>query len=326
MMLQEISIEITRKCPSHCVHCSSLSDDKSFEMMEYGKFVSIVRSAADLGVKTICLSGGEPFMHPDIISMIRATNSLGLKPYVYTSGVISNAQNVFKSLDFDLLKPIAGLVTKLIFNIEAAESDTYNKIMGTEGCFEKMKQSVRNANSLHIVTEAHFVPMKLNIRDIESTIELCAELGISKLSFLRLVLHGRALENKHLIALSEEELLSVKTQLQRINERPDIEIRIGVPLLSDLSSHKCEAACGKLNIRYDGRVYPCEVFKNDMAPTLVSLKPESIYDHSLHDIYYNSDYLRAVRDLSKDFTCNNYETCIGQYLINKNQEAILCEQ
>jgi len=119
--------------------------------------------------------------------------------------------------------------------------------------------------------------------------------------------------------LPDNNLEKFKIELEKLKEQSEVDIRIGVPLSVDKSCHKCEAATGKLNIKYDGNVFPCEVFKNDrISHCLNEAHPESIYDKSLQEIYHNSAYLGIVRDLSKDFLCNDdCETCVGQYLINK---------
>jgi MoaA/NifB/PqqE/SkfB family radical SAM enzyme len=318
VLLKEISIEIIRKCSCNCLHCSSLSDENCTEILGYDRFVAIVQDAARLGAKTICLSGGEPFLHSKISEMIGYVASLGLQTYVYTSGIVLDEKNQKTSISKYTLKSISSKVTKLIFNIEAASSMTYNRIMGTTACFEKMKQSIIDAHSFTITTEAHFVPMKLNISEVGAVIDLCRELAISKLSFLRLVLHGRAQENEALIALPDDDLVKFKIVLQQIKKQSDMDIRIGVPLSTDNSCHKCEAANGKLNIKYDGNVFPCEVFKNNkIAFHLNGIMPESIYGRSLSDIYNEAPYLKLVRSLSQEFACKGQcETCIGQYLIS----------
>ena len=107
--------------------------------------------------------------------------------------------------------------------------------MGTTGCLEKMKQSISDAHNLSITTEAHFVPMKLNISEAKDVVALCKELNISKLSFLRLVLHGRAQLNESRIALSNEELAQFKTVLDELKKQSEVDIRIGVPLSTDTS-------------------------------------------------------------------------------------------
>jgi len=317
-MLNEVSIEIIRKCPNNCVYCSSLSDKDCTEIINYKDFVSIINDARELGTKTICLSGGEPFLHPNIIEMISYLHKIGLNTNIYTSGIIFDGDMNYTSLSKELLNSITGKVSKLIFNIESSNTDTYDKIMGTLGCFSLMQQSVKIANSLGIVTEAHFVPMQLNINEIESMVGFCKELGLSKISFLRLVIHGRAKTNEKEIAFSIEELVQVKNKLESLQKQSDIDIRIGVPLSSNDSCHKCEAAKGKLNIKYDGYVFPCEVFKNAGNPFSPNgLQPDNVYNTSLLKIYIDSSYLKYVREASEQYVYDkNGETCIGQYIIN----------
>jgi len=215
------------------------------------------------------------------------------------------------------LEYIASKVTKVIFNVEASDAITYNLIMGIDG-FSVMKQSIISTVELGIIAEAHFVPMKLNISQIKSTITMCEQLGISKISFLRLVPHGRAIANYEKIALTLSEVEQLKKELADLHNNRAISIRIGVPLIAGNRKSECEAANGKLNIKYDGSVYPCEIFKNDKIRLLnTQMTPDSIFDKNLDLIFDQSDFLIHVRkQISKykgEKTCEN---CIGQDYIN----------
>jgi len=299
-----------------------LSDENCKEIFDYDRFAAVVQDAAELGAMTVCLSGGEPFLHSQLSNMVGFVESLGLQTYVYTSGIVFDENSQRTSISKRVLKEISSKVTKLIFNIEAATSKKYDEIMGTTACFEKMKQSIIDAHSFAITTEAHFVPMKLNLDEVGAVVDLCRELKVSRLSFLRLVLHGRARENETRIALMDDDLEEIKTMLESLKEQSEVDIRIGVPLSTGNSCHKCEAANGKINIKYDGKVFPCEVFKNDrITSNLQGALPESIHDRSLRDIYQKSPYLTLIRSLSQEFVrSSHYETCIGQYLIKKEGE------
>ena len=322
-MLKEMSIEILRKCPNNCVHCSSKSSITCSEIIPYDLFCNVIHNAIELGLKTVCFSGGEPILHPDFIKMIEYVNSLNLDSYIYTSGIYVNESNNPNSIPLSILNGIKNKVTKLIFNIEAASENTYDLVMGTKGNFKYLKQSIKDANEIGILTEAHFVPMKLNIGEIQDTVNLCNELGISKISFLRLVLHGRALPNQSLIALNQEETQQLKVKLQELSMTSTLKIRVGVPLSGDNNKHNCEAAKGKINIRYDGNVYPCEVFKNNKVKFIDGFAPDNIFDTGIKYIYTNSNYLCTVRDYINNFagvkTCEN---CIGQYYIKSVDEEV----
>lgn len=320
-MLKEISVEITRRCPNCCVHCSSLSHSRCSESMPYETFQAVVLDAAALGASTICLSGGEPFLHSRIVDMVRFVHEQRMSCYVYTSGITMDSDGRPVALSTDQLEQLSDVVEKLIFNIEAGTEEVYNRIMGTSGCFDLLKQSVLRATGAGICAEAHFVPMALNMIEIPAVIRLCGDLGISRLSFLRLVMHGRAEQNRALLALTSAQQSELRKYLRRLQSDSALPIRVGVPLSTEDGCVRCEAATGKLNLRYDGKVFPCEVFKNHcLQKNLGKLEPDSVYQSSLKEIYYHSPYLAKVRELSEQFS-DRCETCVGQYLIEAEERT-----
>ena len=329
VLLKEISIEVIRKCPNNCLHCSSCSSRECSEMMPLEVFKEVVVDAASLGAETICLSGGEPFLHKDFVELIKWVYYHGLNCYVYTSGIVLDSSGKLSSFSLETVQEISKYVNKLIFNIEAACEETYDKIMGTNNSFLLMQESINRAVQASITVEAHFVPMKLNYNEIEPVVELCERLHVSRLSFLRLVLHGRAKVNKPRIQLTTAEEAIVKSKLRDLQKQSRIAIRIGVPLLSDKNPcAKCEAANGKLNIKYDGKVYPCEVFKNfSQLQELLCCQPCNIYDERLTDIYEKSPYLQHIRDISRCYLLKGAEDlCVGQYLLNKSEKEDLVNE
>lgn len=321
-MLKEISIEIIRKCPNNCKHCSSMSNRHCSEMIDFDKFKEVIDGALTLGLETICFSGGEPFLHPNIAEMVKYVFSKGLKSYIYTSGISFDADENYISLTDKILADISGYVTKLIFNIEAGKEETYDLIMGTQECLPLMKCSALKAVDQNILTEAHFVPMRLNVGQIEDTLTLCSQIGIKKISFLRLVSHGRAALNVDDILLTNDQTEKLKEVLLQVKNEAAIDIRIGVPLTDGENETKCEAANGKLNIKYDGGVFPCEVFKNNSIQFQDGIEIPNIFKEDIVSIYNKSRYLIAVRNYIKCFSCNaNCENCVGQYLIETQEEV-----
>lgn len=118
-MLKEISIEIIRKCPNNCLHCSSFSNKNCSEIIPYELFKKVVSGAKNLGLKTVCFSGGEPFLHPDIIEMIEYVYDIGLDSYVYSSGIYMDKDDIRGPIPQQIFDRISNKVTKIIYNIEA---------------------------------------------------------------------------------------------------------------------------------------------------------------------------------------------------------------
>lgn len=313
-MLSEISIEILQRCPNRCIYCSSHSNPQATHLIPFEIIKNIIDDAKSLGCKTVCLSGGEPFLHPQILDIISYIAKLQLICYVYTSGIYMKDE-VYSSLPNEYIEAIRGMVDKVIFNVEADSSALYDQIMGTDvGGFDMMKKSINDCVSSGLVVETHVVPMQVNFKHLKSIFEMCYQLGVSKVSILRLVLQGRALENLSLVKLTGEDNREVTKLIKSLNEEYKGKVRIGLPYSDSNCRIYCKAASDKINVRYDGNVYPCEVFKDDLLNAKLGCEPDNVWKDSFYDIYKNSPYLNVVRKSIDAFKKEDGdETCYGQF-------------
>ena len=78
--------------------------------------------------------------------------------------------------------------------------------MGTKGNMANVLHSIINAKSVGLYTEIHFIPMRVNYKDIEDILELCEIGEIDKVSILKFVPQGRGKENQSDLQLSIDEL------------------------------------------------------------------------------------------------------------------------
>lgn len=315
-MLSEISIEILQRCPNRCIYCSSHSNPQATHIIPFEIIKNVIDDAKSLGCKTVCLSGGEPFLHPHILNIISYIAKLQLTCYVYTSGIYMKDE-VYSSLPNEYIEAIRGMVDKVIFNVEADSSTLYDKIMGTDvGGFDMMKKSINDCVSSGLVVETHVVPMQVNFKHLKSIFEMCYQLGVSKVSILRLVLQGRALENLSLVKLTGEDSWEVAKLIKALKEAYKGKVRIGLPYSDSNCRIYCKAASDKINVRYDGNVYPCEVFKDDLLNAKLGCEPDNVWKDSFYDIYKSSPYLNVVRKSIDAFKKEDgNETCYGQFKI-----------
>lgn len=317
-MLSEISIEILQRCPNRCIYCSSHSNPQATHLIPFKIIKNIIDDAKCLGCKTVCLSGGEPFLHPQILDIISYIAKKRLTCYVYTSGIYMK-DDVYSSLPNEYIEAIRGMVDKVIFNVEADSAALYDQIMGTDvGGFGMMKKSISDCLSSGLVVETHVVPMQVNFKHLKSIFEMCYQLGVSKVSILRLVMQGRALENLSLVKLSDENNREVTKLIKTLNEAYKGKVRIGLPYSDSNCRIYCKAASDKINVRYDGNVYPCEVFKDNLLNAKLGCEPDTVWKDSFYDIYKNSPYLNVVRRRIEAFKKEGGdETCYGQFKMEK---------
>lgn len=317
--MKQISIEIIHKCPNKCIHCSSLSGISCTLMLETEKVKQLIDSAVSLNTKIVSISGGEPFLHPGLLSIVQYAKQRGIDVYIYTSGISLNDKEQAESIDSKLVKELykAG-VDKIIFDLPAIDEEIYNKFMGTSGYQKFVFESIRKVQSEGIFSEIHFVPTKLNVEEIPKVMEFAEKEDIDMVSFLGLVPHGRAEENIAQLVLDSEENARIKKLLKEISGK---RMRVGIPLQLDECQAHCYAGRNKLCVRYDGKVFGCEAFK---YVELIdgegnSVKPDSIYQKSLEDIYYHSEYLKLEQKFVVDqmMNCKYTEKCPVQRMMRK---------
>ena len=318
MTLHEITIEVTQRCPNRCIYCSSLSDVTKTQCLDYDIICRVVDDAKSLGAKSVSLSGGEPLLHPDIVKIAEYIHAQDINCLLYTSGIVLSEDEQPMSVPSEVFEKIKGKISKIIVNIEAADDITYDHIMGTSfGGFSLMQDSVKKAINVGIAVEAHVVPMKLNLQQLPQIMALCNELGICRVSFLRLVVQGRAYEHKSDILLSEDDVVFAKYLIATQAPQYRGSIRFGIPFGDCSHRINCLTGTSKLDIRYDGKVFPCEAYK-DMPDGINT--PDNIHERSLSDIYENSSFLNEIRKQLDEFqqisTC---ERCMNQYYREQNE-------
>lgn len=321
-MIRDISFEITQRCLNNCVHCSSCSNSLSKQHIDYETICKTVHDMPQIGVNRVCLSGGEPFLHKDLKNIVTYVKQLGMEVNIYSSGITEADEHITYITTNEFIDLKKRGLSKIMFNLQSYESSRYDEIMGTMGRFDIVKKSIKNAIEAGIYTEIHFVPMKINIGDIDGIVELARNMNVNKVSFLKLVPHGRADKNKHLIQLSEEETIKLRNKLNEIKSET---IRIGIPLSLDLDSDFCHAASSKLYIKFDGTVYGCEAFKyiQQLDGESNVIQPNNIFESSLLEIYNNSKYLKATQEFVKKYSCLNSkcESCpVQKYLEAKGEK------
>lgn len=256
--ISDVSFEIISKCPNNCIHCSSCSSMFRSDIFSLDEIKRIIDELISFNVSRISLSGGEPFLHPDLMSIVEYVSSKKIVCDIYSAGIIIDNSGVH-SISRNLLKTLKhkGL-HRIMFNLQSINELIYNDIMGTIGQQRYVFESINNALKENIEIELHVVPMKLNLNEIDTILNYACEHKIKQVSFLRLVKHGRAYSND--IELDEKTQLQLSKNLKELTKKYN-NIRIGIPLTQEHLNCACHAIKNKLYIKYDGCMYGCEAFK-----------------------------------------------------------------
>lgn len=87
-MVKDLCFEIIEKCPNNCQFCSSNSCIDKKQIISFEKFKRVIDYFMETGgIQELSLSGGEPFLHPDLFKMIRYAKEQNIRVVVFTSGI-----------------------------------------------------------------------------------------------------------------------------------------------------------------------------------------------------------------------------------------------
>lgn len=326
--MKQLSIEILQKCVNHCLYCSSCSCLDSVCCIPFNDICHVIDDMPSIGMDTLCLSGGEPFLHKDLLLIVKYAKERGISVVIYTCGVLENEHCFISSIPDAMLQELKDLgVDKIIFSLSAIDDGVYDRITDTHGHLPYVLQSIKNCLSCGIFTELHVVPLKLNLDQLDKILDFALDHKINRVSFLGFVPHGRGKLYSDQLSLSDEHYAGLIDRLAMLSKSYSSDfLRVGIPLQKhDSGCSGCHAYTEKLCIRYDGAVFGCETFKHLSLydPMGQLIEPDSIYKRPLREIYADSEHLKAEQTFIRGWMCMEHmtETCPVQRMFRREVSA-----
>ncbi|WP_027358607.1 radical SAM protein [Desulforegula conservatrix] len=306
--IDEATIEITQNCPNKCLHCSSKAVRKSKNTFSKELIFGLLRECSDMNCQKVCISGGEPLWHDDFSAIMAEANKYEFATNIYTCGIDKKGGFIGWSNLASKTK------NKIIFSIYSIDKNIHEEITGNPGSLQMTLTSLQAALSQDFEVEVHIVPMKTNFSSLKETIHDLDSMGVKKVSLLRLVPQGYAKQNHDKIWIDSNQAKELEKELIKLADTKfnKTDLRFGIPFSGTINQPKiCNAADSKLVVRYDGKVLPCEAFKDeDLSDNYVL---GDVLNSSLSKIYGEKKLcieLSKFRSLIHSNKCS--ETCPAQ--------------
>ena len=139
-----LRISLTDRCNLRCIYCMPEEGVKSLshaEILTYDEILRICRCAADLGIRKIKLTGGEPLVHTDSAELVLKLTEIGCDVNIETNGAVDivdflgkvpKSDNLFFTIDYKL--PSSGMTDKMIWNnfINLRPCDVIKFVIGSD--------------------------------------------------------------------------------------------------------------------------------------------------------------------------------------------------
>ena len=194
--LTYLFFELTDACNLSCLHCGSHAGPRNrtyLPITDVKMVLDQVALAYSPGTIMICLTGGEPLLHPNLFEIIAYARQLGFSCGITTNGMLIDDQAA-EAL-------VRSGVNTVTFSLDGL-SDTHDRFRNQAGSFEKTLQGIRNlqqAAGKTIPTQITTVIHKQNIHQLEELYAVVSGLGVDSWRVINMEPIGRALENRELL-------------------------------------------------------------------------------------------------------------------------------
>mgnify|MGYP004572956203 FL=1 len=258
--IEYLRMSVTDGCNLRCRYCmppDGMAECPCRTAMSADEFVEIARAAAELGMKKLRITGGEPLVRGDIIPLVRAL------------GAVQGIEDMSMTTNATLLAPCAeelykAGIRRINISLDTLMPEKYAEIT-RGGRLSDALEGIRAAMA------AGMSPVKLNTVLIggfnDDEIAALAEMTVRypvQLRFIELMPIGNTGDFPAQAYLPDSTVLerlpqlvpvpSEKHTVARLYRLPGAKGEVG--LISPLSNHFC-AECNRLRLTADGCLKPC---------------------------------------------------------------------
>lgn len=254
-----LRLSVTELCNLRCLYCmpeEGVPKKEHTAMLTQEETVMAVKAAASLGIRKVRVTGGEPLVKPNIVSICQGISELeGIEELCLTTNGI-----LLPELGKDLKE--AG-VRRLNISLDTLDAGKYRTITRV-GSLENALKGIEHALGLG------FDKIKLNAVLIggfnEDEIPALAELTVKYPVDMRFIEMMPMMDSR---IFSPEAFIPYTVVLDKLPQLEPVEADGGVAklyhlpgaqgnigLISPISAHFC-AACNRLRLTADGKIRPC---------------------------------------------------------------------
>ncbi len=211
----------TNMCNLRCLHCYQKADRPLPSELSLKEKLWIVEEFDEAGIAAIALSGGEPTIHPDYLTIVKAAAKRGI--YVAT------ATNGWRFADLDELKKAVDAGLRYIeVSIDSAYMNRHDRFRGVEGSWNKAVKALENAVKIGLSHAMAVTITKYNIDEVDDILDLAESIGVKRVVFFNFIPVGRG-EDIVDIDLDPVEREQFMRHIYREMKRRKIEIYTTAP-------------------------------------------------------------------------------------------------
>lgn len=291
-LISSLQFELSSRCNERCIHCYIPNDkkNKGFDMPTK-KVKNIIDEFAEMGGIHVTLSGGEAFMHKDIIEIARYCREKDMK-----ISILSNLI-ALKDEQIEALKPLnISLIQVSLYSMDPAIHDFITTVKGS---FERTKTSIEKLVQADIPIQISCPIMKANRCGYDKVLDYARSLKVKAqtdyIMMARADLDTDNLANRLSLEETEELLRDIIEHDIAYRERTLQQLPISDEIKFDKDKFMKQGVCGvgydNCCITANGDVYPCAGWQDYVLG--------NVYKQTLKEIWEQNERVKALRKITQ---------------------------
>ena len=318
-LISSLQFELSSRCNERCIHCYIPNDkkNKGFDMPT-AKVKSILDEFATMGGIHVTLSGGEAFLHKDLIEIARYCREKDLK-----ISILSNLISL-KDEQIQALKEVN--LSLIQVSLYSMDPDVHDFITTVKGSFERTKTAIEKLVAADIPVQISCPIMKANRHGYDKVLNYAKSLKIKAqtdyIMMARSDLDTDNLANRLSLEETEELLRDIIVHDTQYREETLEQLPITDEIKFDLERFKRQPLCGvgydNCCITANGDVYPCAGWQDFVLG--------NVYKQSLQEIWENSERVKQLRRITQAsfpqcLECDARDYCARCLVRNYNESG-----
>ena len=290
-LISSLQFELSSRCNERCIHCYIPNGKKNTGFdMPLAKVKGILDEFAEMGGIHVTLSGGEAFLHKDLLEICKYCREKDLK-----ISILSNLISL-KDEQIPVLKEVnLSLIQTSLYSMNP---EIHDKITTVKGSFEKTKAAIEKLVAADIPVQISCPLMKANKDGYADVLKYAQKLKIkAQTDYIMMAqanLDTSNLANRLSLEETEKVLRDIfeydlEYQAITLNLKPKDEER-----KFDKERFLKEPVCGvgydNCCITANGDVYPCAGWQEYVLG--------NVYKQSLKEIWENSERVKYLRKIT----------------------------
>lgn len=313
-----LTISVTSDCNLNCRICGGWDFTKHKVRQGNSLPLEIIKKMLDEGRTRgnwyLEITGGEPFLHPQIMDIISYAEKSGYWTYILTNGLLLNE---------DIIESISSLRVMLRISIYSANKDTHEYLC-QDDTFDHLVDVIRMLRRRGISFGLCMPVFRANVNEIQDTIKFAFEEGCT---FIRVFPGGKYYKAKNEdidSSLFEQILSSIVEIIANHRDWVDLEsdtlMNVSNPI-ELLTTRRCTAGCNYYHIDSNMIIHSCPFISSQN-----SIKEIKFNDHlDFHDMdMFMDDYFKGLIGNLKGACreCEYNTTCLGGCLSEKTMRSL----